>query len=336
MYLSPGRRRKRTGKPRRGFAERFWEKVAIVLDETSCWLWTGSRNAGGYGVIVRSFDLPDGRAASRPEIASRMAYELRIGPIPADTHVRHACDTPACVRPEHLVLGSAYDNVQDMIARGRMARGEQRGHAKLTDTIVRTLRDAYAADPSLSYERLAQRVGVTRAAAAGAIRGDTWTHVPGPVGFGAKHLLYRRRLTEEQALAIVRTYRGGDITLTALAKQYGVSPPLIHNIITGKAWKALAIDRTPITKPRGRRWSRLTVDQVITIRQRYAAGGTTMLVLAREYSVTEANIHRIVRRLTWSDVAEPHAATAGCPAPSASSAPMNRRAIETSSFAAVL
>ena len=140
------------------------------------------------------------------------------------------------------------------------------------------------------------------AAVAGAIRGDTWRHVPGPVGVGPKHLLYRRRLTEAEATALVQEFQAGAVTMVSLAKKYRVSLASVHNIITGKAWKHLPIERKPIPKRHGRHWSRLTAEQVVLIRQRYATEAVTMRELAREHGVTEANIHRIVRRITWSDI----------------------------------
>jgi hypothetical protein len=51
------------------------------------------------------------------------------------------------------------------------------------------------------------------------------------------------------------------------------------------------------------RWnSRLTEDAVRALRARYAAGGVTMDVLAREYGVTNAAIRHAIRRLTWQHV----------------------------------
>jgi hypothetical protein len=46
--------------------------------------------------------------------------------------VRHKCDNPECVRPEHLELGTHADNVQDTVARGRHCVGEKHGMSKLT------------------------------------------------------------------------------------------------------------------------------------------------------------------------------------------------------------
>lgn len=54
-----------------------------------------------------------------------MAWEHYVGPIPDGVDVLHHCDNPPCVRPDHLFLGTARDNVGDMLAKGR--GGHSRG-----------------------------------------------------------------------------------------------------------------------------------------------------------------------------------------------------------------
>lgn len=54
--------------------------------------------------------------------------------------VLHKCDTPACVRPDHLFLGTNDDNMADRQAKGRQSRGEKHGSAKLTAIQVAAIR----------------------------------------------------------------------------------------------------------------------------------------------------------------------------------------------------
>lgn len=58
--------------------------------------------------------------------------------------VRHTCDNPRCINPEHLVLGSYAENTEDMLVRGRAnpPRGERSATAKLTETQVEEIRVA--------------------------------------------------------------------------------------------------------------------------------------------------------------------------------------------------
>lgn len=88
----------------------FWSKVDKAAP-TECWMWRGSRNAKGYGRCRR-----DGRFISAP----RVAWALGNGrSFPADLLACHSCDNPGCVNPAHIWPGTAAENTQDAIAKGR-------------------------------------------------------------------------------------------------------------------------------------------------------------------------------------------------------------------------
>ena len=87
--------------------KRFWDKVNKT---DGCWLWTGSRDRKGYGRI--SIDRS-------PALVHRVAWTLEHGAIPPGMCVLHKCDTPGCVRHDHLFLGTIADNNRDMFAKGR-------------------------------------------------------------------------------------------------------------------------------------------------------------------------------------------------------------------------
>ncbi len=101
--------------------ERFLEKVQIVEE---CWEWMSVVNDSGYG----EFSM-DGRMKK----AHRASYELFNGSIPDGLLVRHKCDTRTCVNPWHLILGTAKDNSQDTLSRGRNPNASKsfciRGHS---------------------------------------------------------------------------------------------------------------------------------------------------------------------------------------------------------------
>lgn len=148
---------------------RFWGMVdkngpppahAPVLGP--CWLWTAAADGCGYGLY-------------RHGRAHRYSWELAVGPIPADLCVLHRCDTPACVRPEHLFLGTRDDNMRDRQAKRRHAHGERHPRAVLTEDQVRQARALRAAGTQIKV--IAARFGITAAAMSAVCTRRSWRHV---------------------------------------------------------------------------------------------------------------------------------------------------------------
>ena len=81
--------------------EILWAKVWRDL-RTGCWLWTGTRNAYGYGVT---------QYGGKTTQAHRLAYELRVGPIPHGMQIDHTCRTRHCVNPDHLEVVTRKENI---------------------------------------------------------------------------------------------------------------------------------------------------------------------------------------------------------------------------------
>lgn len=88
--------------------KRFWSKVKKSKSKKGCWLWTGREREDGYGI------------GPRGEAAHRVAYELTKGLIPKGLFVCHTCDNRPCVRPDHLKLGTNYENQLQAFQRGRL------------------------------------------------------------------------------------------------------------------------------------------------------------------------------------------------------------------------
>jgi hypothetical protein len=142
------------------FEERFWMKVRKT---EGCWTWTAktmrsrpTRN-GGYG-IFRVYGVGRARkgSGSRTEVfAHRVSWELAYGPVPAGLMVCHHCDNPPCVRPDHLFLGTAFDNMADAATKGRLSVPHRR------DGYI-----AYWADPvrSAAQRQQLRQTGRARAA----------------------------------------------------------------------------------------------------------------------------------------------------------------------------
>lgn len=96
---------------KRPLEDRFWEMVPR-LGPDECWPFTGPCDGDGYGVIT-------GEEGRRQLRASRVAYELQVGPIPAGKCVMHSCDNPPCCNARHLSVGTKADNNHDRWLKGR-------------------------------------------------------------------------------------------------------------------------------------------------------------------------------------------------------------------------
>lgn len=97
------------------------EAYSIPEPNSGCWLWLGT-TSNGYGRIDHG---------GKTLRAHRASYEEFVGPIPKGFCVLHRCDTPCCVNPEHLFLGTQQDNMSDKAAkrsRRHPARGDPPAH----------------------------------------------------------------------------------------------------------------------------------------------------------------------------------------------------------------
>lgn len=86
---------------------------------TGCWLWEGPGKVYGDMRVDYTY-VP----------AHRFSYETFVGSIPEGMMACHKCDTPMCVNPEHLFLGTNLDNMTDAIRKGRMAWQKQNHSTK--------------------------------------------------------------------------------------------------------------------------------------------------------------------------------------------------------------
>ncbi len=174
---------------------RFIKKLSPP-DSKGCIFWSAGKR-GGYGIFTLK---------GEPFGAHRVAWLLKNGEIPPNLIIRHTCDNPSCVNPEHMLLGTDADNVRDRDLRGRavILRGDDHYSRQRPEVLARGDRHGSRVKP--------------------------WT-----VTRGEKHKL--SRLNPEKVLHIRATV--GEKSNKELAEQYGVTATLIYNVRKNRTWKHL-------------------------------------------------------------------------------------------------
>jgi hypothetical protein len=142
--------------------ERF-NRMWMPEPYSGCWLWTGACMPWGYGV---------GSIRAKNIYAHRLSWLLHRGEIPNGVFVLHKCDTPACVNPDHLFLGTNTDNRKDSVSKSRHVYGERCRKSNLTAEQIIEIRTS----PLSSYQ-LAKIYSVSSRNIRKIRRGEIWKQV---------------------------------------------------------------------------------------------------------------------------------------------------------------
>lgn len=150
------------------------DRESIPEPNSGCLLWFGYADRSGYGRV---------QWKGRAQLAHRLSYECEHGPIQQGLHLLHKCDVRACINPDHLRPGTQADNVADMIAKGREARGPRPRHRgegnpnnRITEDVVRRVLLSDLAQPAA-----AKTFGISRAWVQRIRAREVWTHVDVPL-----------------------------------------------------------------------------------------------------------------------------------------------------------
>ncbi len=153
-------------------SRRFWAKVN--KQSSGCWEWTAHLGAGGYGAIKFRENVD---CAWRDVGAHRVSWWLTHGKMPT-LYVLHRCDNPKCVNPDHLFLGTAKDNLDDMWAKGRAnlsnrPKGENHPYSSITNAQANQIRLEYSRG-GIRQTDLAEKYGISQPAISRIILGLTY------------------------------------------------------------------------------------------------------------------------------------------------------------------
>jgi hypothetical protein len=146
------------------------KEITYTVDEFGCWVCTSHCvNPGGYPMITRN---------GKQTHLSRYVYQQTYGLIPMGMVIRHKCDNPKCINPDHLEIGTQKQNVQDQIDRGRFrkqAQGEDHYWAVLKEKdvfdILQRVKDGE------SQRRIAREYNISESTICDIKHGRSWTHL---------------------------------------------------------------------------------------------------------------------------------------------------------------
>ena len=147
---------------------RFMDKVEIGEGNT-CWLWKASLKGAGYGSFF---------VANKHLMAHRESFRIFKGPILKDKCIMHVCDNRICVRPDHLRMGTALDNVRDKISKGRAApilSGEKHHWSNMTESIVLEIRELHK--KGHSQREIGRRFNINWRNVHAIVKRINWKHI---------------------------------------------------------------------------------------------------------------------------------------------------------------
>ncbi|HCH9020332.1 TPA: HNH endonuclease [Salmonella enterica] len=141
----------------------------------SCIHYTGTKLTNrGYGRY---------RYKGKMTLAHRIAYceanNVTLEDIKGKV-VRHKCDNPVCINPDHLEIGTQQDNIKDMNDRGRQrnVHGADSPNAKITDDVVKAIRAEYVkGSRKFGYSALARKYGISDVMVSHIANNRSWKHV---------------------------------------------------------------------------------------------------------------------------------------------------------------
>lgn len=182
-----------------------------------CWIWHGA---------ISDRNRPLAFVKNRKIYASRIAYEIFIGPIPHGLFILHSCDNSLCINPEHLRPGTRRENNNERTAKGRTSHGSKHYKSKLTEPAVRDILHLFH-EEHIPQQQLAKRFGVSYITIHDIIHRIGWTHVlPGkypPPGD-------TRKSVSDEEVRIIRSLYGDGISAKIIATQFGISESQAYRI----------------------------------------------------------------------------------------------------------
>jgi hypothetical protein len=201
----------------------------VIKTSQGCWKWKGSKNIHGYGEV---------RINRKHMNGSRASWISYKGEIPKGMYVLHHCDNRECCNPEHLFLGTASDNMHDMMKKGRsnFLKGDDCPWKKITSEIVLDVLDSLK--KGISTKEISKKHNISIDYISDIKRGHRWGHIGNRDGLIVKP--GKIILDEEKVKNIKERLNNGE-RVRYIAKEYCVSETTISDIKHDRTWKYIKI-----------------------------------------------------------------------------------------------
>ena len=196
--------------------KKYTDKTSV----TECWKWQSHCNDQGYAML--SIGGRKGLYAR----ASRISWYLKFGSFDENLYVCHKCDNPSCVNPNHLFLGSAKDNTQDMIRKNRDSEPPQFYGEEVTNHKLMTeeVYDIY--NSSLPIKELAEIYNVSKNTIYRIKKGESWPHLKLEPKTFELRVPNTKKISDKEVINI----RNSTLSNKELANKYNVTTRTIRNI----------------------------------------------------------------------------------------------------------
>jgi hypothetical protein len=142
--------------------ELIWNNV-LKGAKDACWQWTGDIDCKGYGRMC----LDKSRYKAHRLVLATVGRR-------SDLQVRHLCNTPSCVNPDHLEFGTYKEQYNDRRLAGTDNDGYKCVTSKLTEDNIKRIRELSGVQ---SQSCLASQFGVTQAHISSIVKRKVWKHI---------------------------------------------------------------------------------------------------------------------------------------------------------------
>lgn len=197
------------------------KNIEYIITDNNCFECVSHhKEKFGYFSIIRN---------GKRDKLHRYIYRITKGKIPENLVVRHKCDNPSCINPEHLELGTVLDNIKDRNDRGRNAKqkGITNPMNKIDEeTVIKILFD----NNGTQYE-IAERYGVSQIHVSQIKRGKRWRYLTEKYNCYSEEKPKKRILLDNE---ICEIYLDKATSTKELALKYGISESTISNIRNSK------------------------------------------------------------------------------------------------------